>query len=213
MTIDHSRGAAEGEAIVTGLTASGEEPVPTGAGAATLESTPVHSGPVVNLSLDRVRFPDGSVGTLEMIRHSGASAVLPVVDPLPHSDPRILLIHQFRYAAGGYLYEVPAGRPSRTGEPWEECARRELEEETGHAAGRLIPLTAILTTPGFTDERIHLFLATDLRPGTIARDVDEFIDPVEMRLSEAIAMIGDGRIVDGKTICTLLFASRYVLEA
>ncbi|MDR0788500.1 MAG: NUDIX hydrolase [Gemmatimonadota bacterium] len=176
-----------------------------------LESTPVHSGRIVNLSLDRVRFPDGSVGTLEMIRHSGASAVLPILDPLPHPDPRILLIHQYRYAGGGYLYEVPAGRPNQTGEPWEECARRELEEETGYTAGKLVPLTSILTTPGFTDERIHLFLATDLQPGQCARDEDEFISLVEVRLSEALAMIGDGRIPDAKTICTLLYASRYCL--
>jgi ADP-ribose pyrophosphatase len=146
-----------------------------------------------------------------MIRHSGASAVLPVLDPLPDPDPRILLIHQFRYAGGGYLYEVPAGRPDRAGEPWEVCARRELEEETGYTAEKLIPLTSILTTPGFTDERIHLFLATGLRVGTVSRDEDEFIEPITMRLSEALAMIGDGRITDGKTICTLLYASRFVL--
>lgn len=200
---DESMLAAEGETEDAGNSASG---------AATIESRLVHSGPVVRLSLDQVRFPDGTVGTLEIIRHSGASAVLPVVDPLPHADPRILLIRQYRYAAGGYLFEVPAGRPDRPGEPWEECARRELEEETGRTAGRLTPLTSILTTPGFTDERIHIFLATDLQPGVAARDVDEFIDPVEMRLSEALAMIGDGRITDGKSICALLFASHFVFR-
>jgi ADP-ribose pyrophosphatase len=205
-----SAGGAPGEPVLEGDD-NGIDETNVGSGAAALDSTLVHSGPVVHLSLDRVRFPDGSVGTLEMIRHSGASAVLPVVDPLSHADPRILLIRQFRYAAGGYLLEVPAGRPDRPGEPWEECARRELEEETGHTAGQLTPLTSILTTPGFTDERIHLFLATDLQPGIAARDVDEFIDPVELRLSEALAMIGDGRITDGKSICALLFASRFVL--
>jgi len=88
------------------------DPVPT-----PLSSTLIHEGPVVRLSLDRVRFPDGSAGTLEIIRHSGAAAVLPVVDALPHPDPRIILIRQFRYAGGGYLFEVPAGRPDRVGEP------------------------------------------------------------------------------------------------
>jgi ADP-ribose pyrophosphatase len=176
-----------------------------------ISSRLIHEGRIVRLSLDRIRFPDGSEGELEMIRHSGAAAVLPVLDELPHPDPRIILIHQFRYAGGGYLYEVPAGRPDRPGENWETCAQRELEEETGYTAGTLVPLTSIFTTPGFTDERIHLFLATDLRSGLVARDADEFMEPVEMRLSAALAMVADGSISDAKTICTLLYASRYVL--
>jgi ADP-ribose pyrophosphatase len=178
-----------------------------------LRSRHVHSGRVVQLSVDTVRFPDGSVGELEMIRHSGAAAVLPVLDPLPNRDPRIVLVHQFRYAADGYLYEVPAGRPHQLGEDWEVCAQRELEEETGYIGGRLIPLTSILTTPGFTDERIHLFLATDLREGRVARDDDEFMEPVVLPFSAALEMVRDGRIIDAKTICTLLYASRYVVEA
>jgi ADP-ribose pyrophosphatase len=177
-----------------------------------LSSRVVHDGRIVHLAIDQVRFPDGSVGELEMIRHSGAAAVLPLLDPIAHPDPRIVLIHQYRYAAGGYLYEVPAGRPDRTGEPWEACARRELEEETGFIAATLFPMTAILTTPGFTDERIHLFLATDLRQGATGRDPDEFMEPVEMRLSEAVAMISDGRISDAKTICTLLYASHFLRD-
>ncbi len=176
-----------------------------------ISSELVHDGRIVRLSLDRVRFPDGSEGELEMIRHSGAAAVLPILDPLSHPDPRIILIHQFRYAGGGYIYEVPAGRPDEPGEDWAHCARRELEEETGYSAAILTPLTSILTTPGFTDERIHLFLASDLRPGRVARDIDEFMEPVEMRLSTALEMVADGRISDGKTICTLLYASRYLL--
>jgi ADP-ribose pyrophosphatase len=142
----------------------------------TLASRPIHDGRIVHLSIDTVRFPNGSVGELEMIRHSGAAAVLPVLDPLPHEDPRVLLVHQYRYAAGGYLYEVPAGRPDQKGEDWEKCARRELQEETGYTAKTFVPLTSILTTPGFTDERIHLFLATDLTEGETGRDDDEFMD-------------------------------------
>jgi ADP-ribose pyrophosphatase len=176
-----------------------------------LSSTLVHDGRIVRLTVDRVRLPDGSTGELEMIRHSGAAAVLPVLDPLSDPDPRIMLIYQFRYAAGGFVYEVPAGRPDEPGEDWSDCARRELEEETGLAADTLLPLTSIFTTPGFTDERIHLFLATDLREGDTRRDDDEFMEPVVMPLSTALEMVGDGRIVDAKTICTLLFAARYRL--
>jgi ADP-ribose pyrophosphatase len=176
-----------------------------------LDSRPVHDGRVVHLSVDTVRFPDGSVGELEMIRHSGAAAVLPVFGLRTESDPEVLLIRQYRYAAGGYLYEVPAGRPDRPGEDWEVCARRELEEETGYVAGSLERLTGIYTTPGFTDELIHLFVAYDLSEGALAREVDEFIELVRIPLSSALGLIRDGDITDGKTICTLLFAHAFFL--
>ncbi|HEY0025453.1 MAG TPA: NUDIX hydrolase [Longimicrobium sp.] len=171
---------------------------------------PVHSGRIVDLGVDTVRFPDGSTGEMEMIRHSGASAVLPVLSDPGGPDPQIVLVRQYRYASGGYLYEVPAGRPDRPGEPWEECARRELREETGLEAGTLRPLTSIWTTPGFTDERIHLFLATDLTAGETEYDADEFMETIKLPMSEALRMVRDGEITDAKTICTLLYAAGFV---
>jgi ADP-ribose pyrophosphatase len=171
-----------------------------------IERRPVHKGRIVDLSIDTVRFPDGSIGQLEMIRHSGASAVLPVFGQPGDPDPEILLLRQYRYAAGGYLLEVPAGRPDFPGEDWEECARRELPEETGLRAGRLLPRTTIYTTPGFTDERIHLFLAFDLTTGENKLDSDEFIETIRLPLSEALGRIRGGEIVDAKTICTLYTA-------
>lgn len=176
-----------------------------------IESRPVHRGRIVDLRLDTVRLPDGTTGEMEMIRHSGAAAILPLLDPRDAEDPLILLIRQYRYAGGGYLLEVPAGRPDEPSEPWERCATRELEEETGLVPGRLTRLTSILTTPGFTDERIHLFLAEELRPGTHALDHDEFIEPVRLPLSEALEMVRNEEIVDAKTICTLLFAAGFLL--
>ncbi len=176
-----------------------------------ISSREIYDGRIVKLSMDTVRFPDGSTGELEMIRHSGAAAVLPLLDESDSNDPTIVLIKQYRYAADGYIYEVPAGRPDAPGEDWEVCARRELEEETGLRAGRLQKLTTIYTTPGFTDERIHLFLARELTEGATARDGDEFMELVTMPLSRALAMIRDGEIVDAKTICTLLYASGFVL--
>ena len=175
-----------------------------------IERRPVHQGRIVDLGVDTVRFPDGSTGELEMIRHSGAAAVLPVLSDLDGPDPQIVLIRQYRYAAGGRLYEVPAGRPDRPGEPWEECARRELREETGLEAGTLRPLTSIWTTPGFTDERIHLFMATELTAGETEFDADEFVETVKLPLSEALRMVRDGEITDGKTMCTLLYAAGFV---
>ncbi len=177
-----------------------------------LSSRLVHDGRIVHLSVDTVRFPDGTTGQLEMVRHSGAAAVLPVLDDPAVDDPRILLIRQYRYAAGGDLLEVPAGRPEHPGEDWQTCARRELEEETGLIPGRLIPLTTIFTTPGFTDERIHLFLALDCRTGRSARDPDEFIEPATLPLSQAVAGIREGSIRDAKSICTILYAADFVLR-
>ena len=172
---------------------------------------PVYRGRIVDLSLDTVRFPDGSTGQLEFIRHSGAAAALPVLDDPAAPDPRVMLIRQYRYASGGELLEVPAGRPDRPGEDWEVCARRELEEETGLVAGRLVPLTTIYTTPGFCDERIHLFLALDLSPGTASLDQDEFLEPVVLPLSDALARVRAGEITDAKTVCTLLYAASFAL--
>lgn len=174
-----------------------------------IRSRTIHQGRIVHLSLDQVRFPDGSSGELEMIRHSGAAAALPLIGDADAADPEILLLRQYRYASGGHLLEVPAGRPDWTGEPWEECAARELEEETGLRPGRLIPLTSIFTTPGFTDERIHLFLALDCTEGRSRHDRDEFLEPVRLRLSEALSRVETGEICDAKTICTLLYADRF----
>lgn|SRR5690606_10342400 len=181
---------------------------PEGTEPGRIESRLVHDGRVVHLTVDRVRFPDGSTGELEMVRHSGAAAVLPVLDGPDAPDPRVLLVRQYRYAADGYLLEVPAGRPQRPGEEWEICARRELEEEGAVRAGRLIHLGAIYTTPGFTDERIHLYMALDVTPGTQALDADEFVEPVVLTLSDALARIRGGEIVDAKTICTIHLAAQ-----
>ena len=172
---------------------------------------PVHKGRVVDLGIDTVRFPDGSTGELEMIRHSGASAVLPVLSDPSGEDPQIMLIKQYRYAADGFMYEVPAGRPDREGEDWEVCARRELEEETGMVAGRLTKLTTIYTTPGFTDEKIHLYMATELTRGTTKLDQDEFVEPVVMPLSDALQLIEMGEINDAKTIVTILYAAGFLM--
>jgi len=178
-----------------------------------ISSRPVHRGRIVDLSIDSVRFPDGSTGELEMIRHSGAAAVVPLLSDPAGDDPVVMLIRQYRYAVGGFLLEVPAGRPDREGEDWEVCARRELAEETGLTAGSMTYLTTIFTTPGFTDEQIRIFLATDLTSGQNRLDPDEFVEPVSMPMSEALGRIRDGEIRDAKTVCALLYAAGYVLGA
>src|SRR5690348_14290636 len=142
-----------------------------------LSSERKYHGRIISLDLDTVRFPDSSTGQLEMIRHPGASAVVPFLDDPRGPDPRVLLIRQFRHAADGYIWEIPAGRLD-PGETPEQCAARELKEETGMVAGQLEWLTTIYTSPGFTDERIHLYLASVLEAGEHHREVDEFLELV-----------------------------------
>ncbi len=174
-----------------------------------LETRMVHDGRIVHLSVDKVRFPDGSTGELELVHHAGAAAVLPVVGSLADPDPEVLLLRQYRYAAGGYLWEVPAGMPREPGEPWDECARRELEEETGRKAEVLEPLTRIFTTPGFSDEVIRIYLATGLSEGTSELDEDEFLEVVPVPLSEAVAMVERGEVADCKSIAAILYVAHF----
>ena len=178
---------------------------------ALLESTVVHDGRTVRLSIDRVRFPDGSEGELELVRHRGAAAVLPVLESGSGVDPEVLLLRQYRYAAGGVIYEVPAGIVE-PGESWEDCARRELEEEAGVRAGRLMELTTIHTTPGFTNEQIHLFAAFDLTRGTPHADRDEFLEVAPVPLAGVLELIRRGEMTDAKSIVSVLYAARVLLE-
>jgi ADP-ribose diphosphatase len=174
-----------------------------------LSSERKYSGRRINVDLDSVQFPDGSVGTLEMVRHPGASAVVPVLDPLDATDPRVVLIRQYRYAAEDYLWEVPAGTLDQ-GEKPEHCARRELREEAGLEAVRLRHLGTIFTTPGFTDERIWLYCATGLRRVPAAPEHDEFLETHEIAWSQIGLMIRDGRIRDGKTLVGLMYLNCFL---
>jgi ADP-ribose pyrophosphatase len=156
-----------------------------------------------------VQFPNGTSGELEMIRHPGASAVVPFLDDPSSEDPRVVLIRQYRYAAEGFVYEIPAGRLDSGEEP-EACAHRELREETGYTARTLLPMTSFYTTPGFTDERIHLFAAVGLSEGDAQLESDEILDLHTVALSKAMEMIAAGEIQDGKTMIGLMFAAEFV---
>jgi len=173
-----------------------------------IKSVRVYTGKVISLDVDTVRFPDGSSGELEMIRHPGASAVIPFLSDPGGDDPQVLLIRQYRYAADGYVFEIPAGRLN-PGEDPRDCAVRELKEETGCTAQRMDYLTTMLTTPGFTDEKIHLYLATELSVGETKHEADEFLDLQPMALSRALEMVKSGEIRDGKTALGLLFAAGF----
>ena len=175
---------------------------------AQLDSERLHTGKIIKVDRDRIRYPDGSEADVDIVRHPGASAVVPFLSDPEGEDPQILLLRQYRYAADGYLYEIPAGRLD-PGESPAACAARELKEETGCTAKQIEPLITMVTTPGFTDERIHLFIATDLTHGEAAREADEFADVIVMRLSEALELIQRGEIVDGKTALGILYAAGF----
>jgi ADP-ribose pyrophosphatase len=158
--------------------------------------------------LDRVRYPDGSIGEQVLIHHPGAAAVVPFLSDPRGADPHLLLIHQYRYATGETIYEIPAGR-LEPGEAPLTCAHRELLEETGCTAAAMEPLTTFWTTPGFTNERIHIYLASDLTRGVTAHEADEFIEVVTLPLSEALRRIETGEITDAKTMIGILFAAGF----
>ena len=173
-----------------------------------VESRRVYTGRVISLDVDKVRFPNGTIGELEMIRHSGASAVVPFLTDPAGANPEVLLIRQYRYATDGYVYEIPAGRLDVGEEPL-ACAHRELREETGCTAAGMERLFTMFTTPGFTDERIHVFQATALTRGESERESDEFLEVETMSLSKALSMIESGEIQDGKTALALLFTAGF----
>ena len=169
-----------------------------------LATRQVYKGRIVDLRLEEVTLPNQVTMTIEMIRHPGAAAVVPL-----HDDGDVTLIHQFRHAAGGFIWEIPAGRLD-DGEQPVACAGRELREEVGLAAGELIHLGSILTAPGFCDERIHLFLARQLTAVPQRLEHDEVLTVSRMPLSRALEMIGSGEIEDAKTIAGLHHAAVHV---
>jgi ADP-ribose pyrophosphatase len=167
-----------------------------------VERRVIWEGNVGSFGLDEVVLPSGERATLALFKHPGASAVVPFLDA-----ERVVLLRQFRHAAGGVIWEVPAGKLDR-GEDPVHCAARELTEETGYRAGRIVRTGSVLTTPGFTDERIHLFCAYDLVAGTAAPEAHEVLRTEIVPLARALAMIESGEICDGKTIAALFLAAR-----
>jgi ADP-ribose pyrophosphatase len=163
----------------------------------------IYRGSVISLALEDHRLPDGRRARFEIVRHSGGAAVLPL---LPGG--RVVLIRQFRPAAGGMVLEVPAGRLEGEESP-ESCIGRELQEETGYSAGKLEKLGEMLTTPGYSDEVVHLFAASELTAVERSPEPDEFIEMVILPLAEALEMVCNGEISDGRTqLALLLYAKR-----
>lgn len=169
-----------------------------------LDSTPIYEGRVVNLHLQTVKLPNGEQSKREIIKHSGAAAVVPL---LP--DGQVILIRQFRKPFDKVIWEIPAGTLEKDEDP-QNAAHRELQEEIGYAPEDLIKLGGISVAPGYTSEFIHIYLADKIRKSELEGDVDEFIDMYTMPLSKALEMVYNGEITDAKTVTGLLLAQHHL---
>ncbi|MCR4420748.1 MAG: NUDIX hydrolase [Clostridia bacterium] len=164
----------------------------------TLESTRVFSGRVIGVRVDRVRLPDGRESTREVVEHRGAVVIAALND-----RQEVMLVRQFRKPVEAVLWELPAGTLEEGEEPL-ACARRELKEETGLEAEEWVPVTQFYSSPGFCNERLHLFWAGRLRQGKAATDADENLTGHWVPLEEALEMARRGEIADAKTLVGLL---------
>ena len=167
----------------------------------------IFEGRIISLAVEEHPLPDGRLAAFEIVRHPGGAAVLPVL-----ADGRIVLVRQWRPAVAGTVLELPAGR-LEPGEPPADCAWRELQEEVGYRPGRLEKLGEMLSSVGFCNERIHLYLASDLEAVPQALEQDEFLDILTISLDEALARLDRGEIPDGKTALALLLYARRRLAA
>ena len=172
-----------------------------------MERLPIFKGHTVDLGIEKVTLPNGHSLELEVVRHPGATAIVPL-----HEDGTITLIHQFRHAGGGMMVEVVAGKLDN-GEVPDLCARRELKEEVGLECERLTRLGMIHTTPGFSDELIFLFVAEGLTETGATPEPEEYIRPWRMTIDEAKKMVMDGDITDAKTICALTLLDNYLAKS
>lgn len=170
----------------------------------TLRSERVYRGNLIGLRVDTVELPSGRRTKREIVEHGGCIAVVAI-----HADGRVLLVRQYRKAVEEALLEIPAGTLEAGEEPL-DCARRELEEETGFAADEWRKLGFFYTSPGFCTEGMHVYLATGLRPANRQPDEDEIIEVVPVPLSEAAALVASGEIHDAKSVAGLLMALRAI---
>ena len=163
-----------------------------------VESTRIYEGRVVSLRRDSLLLPSGKRFDREVVEHRGAVAAVPLL-----ADDVVVLVRQYRHAAGEVLLEIPAGTLN-LGENPEDCMRRELVEETGYRPNRLEKLLTLYLAPGYSSELMHIYLATDLVETGTSPDEDEFIEVVKFDLSDVLKMVFESKIRDAKTACGIL---------
>lgn len=159
----------------------------------------VHKGAIIDYYQDTVKIPNGNIAKWDYIKHKGAAAVVAVKD-----DGRLLMVRQYRNALDRETLEIPAGGLNGVDEPTDIAAARELEEEAGYTAGKLELLISIRTTVAFCDEKIDIYVATDLKRSQQHLDEDEFLDVETYTIEELVQMVYDCKIQDGKTVAALL---------
>lgn len=169
-----------------------------------VSSKSIYEGKIVHLKVDDVILPNGKITSREVVRHQGAVAVAAL-----NNKNELILIKQFRYPVDKVLWELPAGKLEKGEEP-EQCAKRELAEETGYGAKKWTHLSTFYTTPGFSDEIMHVFLAQGLYNKTLNADDDEFIEVYQISLTRSLEMIKFGEIVDAKTIAGILLTNQTI---
>ncbi len=172
-----------------------------------LTTEKLFNGLVFDVDRDRLREPNGLEIVREVVRHNGGAGALPIFD-----DGRVALVRQYRHPAGRELLEIPAGK-LELGETPLECAAREVEQEIGWRVGRLEKLCEFYTTPGFCEEKLYIYLATDLQPSVQQLDEDELVEVVYLPLTEAVQMALRSEIEDSKTLIALLWAERLLAES
>lgn len=166
----------------------------------TIDTREIFSGRIIKVRVDTVRLPDGGQSTREVVEHAGAVAVVAV-----DHDNNIIMVRQYRKPVEKILLEIPAGTMEKDEDPL-VCAQRELKEETGFTAKHWKKILSYYSAPGFTDEYLHLYLASGLTGGEIEPDEDEFIETIRLPLPEAYRMIFEGHIADGKSIIGIQYA-------
>ncbi|MGA8941787.1 MAG: NUDIX hydrolase [Thermoactinomyces sp.] len=165
----------------------------------TVSTKKIFEGKVIQVQVDEVRLPNGHLSKREIVRHPGAVAVVAVTD-----ENKLVLVRQFRKPLEKTILEIPAGKLEKNEDP-RNCAKRELEEETGYTAAQLEKIASFYTSPGFADEEIHLYRATGLQKGRKCLDEDEFVELAELTLEECFKCVETGEICDAKTMFALYY--------
>lgn len=169
-----------------------------------IKSHYMYRGKRINVKLVDIMFFDGKAVRKEIVEHPGAVVILPLL------DGKVILLKQYRTSVEDWIYELPAGTLDRRGESVKECARRELKEETGYVAERLKELFRLYPSPGFCTEIIHSFLAKNLKKDIASPEEGEIIQPIALPFEESLELVRNQRIIDAKTISTLLYYDKYI---
>ncbi|MCF6096705.1 NUDIX hydrolase [Thermovorax subterraneus] len=171
---------------------------------ATINTKYIFSGKILKLRLDEVKLPDGKFSTREIVEHPGAVAIVPIDE-----DKNVIMVRQYRKPVEEMLLEIPAGK-LEVNEDVKICAQRELLEETGYKAKKLIHIMDFYTTPGFSNEKMSLFLAFGLEEAESKADEDEFIKKEKIPIEKAMDMVKNGEIKDAKTMVGLLVSHMFL---